>query len=1511
MGRDRQSRPRRRESPESRGRRVRRNRDRDRQRSSRRSPRRTPPLRVVGSPRRGGYQTTDADRLERLETLVERLVRRESESVTENSNTGQCVRMTIKADCIPQFSPGDPNLTSTKWLDKIEQLAQINRWDDSVKIYHMQSRLKGLARTWYEHLTTYAYTWEEWKRLIIRTFPDHRDFSATLKALVARVRKPGESMTQYYFAKMDLLQACNIGGKEAVSCLIDGIGDRTVQSSAKAGRYENPEVLYQEFLSTITDNELQNPEKYPRLSFDKRRLGRRESPKRFKPNPKRDDNLHLHKDRMCYNCREVGHVSTQCPKPRNECTRCKLLGHDEKNCKKKINRSEMQVKLIDSQTGSNSCYFVDCLVNGKPSRAYVDNGCSVVTIRESDAIQLGLPLTKSTKTLRGYGGGFVPVLGETKANLTVDLVEAEVDMLIVDDSTQIVPVLVGQAFLNQANVTVLIKNGELRLFDSALAALPEVEDLPPKKILLWSQKAVVIPPRTVSYVEVGSDETIEWDEVYVDTEMRSRPGNEHDIPACITTTKNGVIAVRNMSPEELAIPKATLMARGQPCRLETSANEVSDVLSLACTYELFTADDIAPLIDAEIPEEYRQRLLNLLNEHRDCFSQSTRELGKTDVVKMQITLTDDKPVTYKPYRLSFLEREVVRDIVQDLLDNGIIQESTSPYSSPILLVKKKTGEYRMCVDFRALNSKTRKDQYPIPRVDDYLDRIQGSKFFTTLDLASGYHQIAMSTESVPKTAFITPDGHYEYLRMPFGLVNAPAVFQRTINSILGNERFTSAMAYLDDILLPSKDIESGLKLLAAILKLFRKAGMTFRLSKCNFLRKTIEYLGHELSGNGIQPGKTKTRAVNEYPRPMDKHQVRQFVGLTSYFRKFVKGFAALAKPLTKLTKLNAPFEWGAEQEEAFQKLKGILVQRPVLALYNREAETELHTDACKNGIGGILLQRQDDSSLKPVCYYSRQTTDAERRYHSYEQETLAVVESVRQFRVYLLGIRFKIVTDCNALRTTWIKRDLVPRIGRWWLAVQEFDFTVEYRPGHQMVHADALSRNALSSTDDKDAEENTVFHVGVNEDDWILAAQMKDDTCKQIREILLKEATNAEEREIHKEYTLQHGRVFKKTPNGKRWMVPKTARMHIVFYHHDNMGHFGLEKTLELIRSKYWFSQMRKYTKRYIECCLACLYNKETTGKRPGYLHPIEKYDVPLHTLHLDHLGPFVQSTTKNAYIIIAVDGFTKFLFAKAVRTTRVGPVLVFLDGIFDVFGVPKRLICDRGSCFTSQRFAEYCRQLGIRVTFNATATPRANGQAERYNRTILAALSSSSDDERTWDKRLKQVRWGINTTKNKTTGKTPYELMMGYQPRQINDAFLSNEVCDNRRNESLTETREVVAARIREQQAAQKERYDEKRKSVPKYEQGQLVLVRKIVASNDGRSRKLLQKFSGPYEIVKILDNDRVVVRDLPGATRSQKPYEGIVAYDKLKLYETAVESEDELTYDDDTTTDGASKDE
>lgn len=708
----------------------------------------------------------------------------------------------------------------------------------------------------------------------------------------------------------------------------------------------------------------------------------------------------------------------------------------------------------------------------------------------------------------------------------------------------------------------------------------------------------------------------------------------------------GIITINNISKLPIPFSKGHCVARG--ILLGQSQTEV-------------------PVIRDALPTGIKYKLEKVLQTYKQCFATNNVQLGNTEV-EMKIELTSTQPIVYRPYRLSYEERKIVRQIIDDLLRNDIIEPTTSPYASPVLLVKKKTGDMRMCVDYRKLNAVTVKDKYPLPRMEDQLDRLSGSDCFTTLDLKSGYHQLKIAKDSRPLTAFITPDGHYQFKRVPFGLTNAPSVFQRAMNDILGNIRFTYALVYLDDVLIISKGHEEGLRRLENVLKIFRHAGLTLNRDKCSFLQSQVEYLGAIISDGVLRPSPRKVEAIINFPDLQNVHDVRRFLGLASYFRKFIPQFALKAKPLTKLTKANNVWEWNSEQQAAFKLLKQELSSEPLLALYDPGYETQLHTDASKIGLSGVLLQKQPDNSWKPVAYMSQQTTDCESRYHSYELETLAVVMSVRKFRTYLYGKHFTILTDCNAMRLTWTKRDLSPRVGRWWLELQEYDFDVQYRPGTQMKHVDALSRQPLP-----------LQINSIKETDWLECVQAQDDDCVLLREQI-------ENGEADSAYQLYDNKICKIINNKRKILIPKEVRWRIVKLYHDDNGHPGLNKTLEAIQTKYWFTNMKDFITKYVKYCVSCLCVKKPTGKRKGYLHPIPKIEKPFHTLHVDHVGPFCRTDRGNTYMFVTVDAFTKYTWIEAVPDTSVKHVTKCLINFIKFVGYPERIISDRVSVLRAAR---------------------------------------------------------------------------------------------------------------------------------------------------------------------------------------------------------------------------------
>lgn len=429
---------------------------------------------------------------------------------------------------------------------------------------------------------------------------------------------------------------------------------------------------------------------------------------------------------------------------------------------------------------------------------------------------------------------------------------------------------------------------------------------------------------------------------------------------------------------------------------------------------------------------------------------------------MELMLTSDKPFACAPRRLSYDEKNRLRCILDGLIDKGVIKESTSEYAFPIVLTRKKNGEIRMCVDFRTLNKQTTRDNFPLPLIEDQLDMLAGKKYFTTLDLRDGFYHIKIHENSVKYTSFVTPLGQYEFLKMPFGLKGAPLKFQRYVTQIFKDLINAGEVSvYLNDFLIMTQTIEHHFQVLKEVFKLLVANRLELRLDKCRFLETKLDYLGYTITDEGIRPTNRGLEAVQRFPTPRNVRDVQSFLGLCSYFRKFVEGFSIVAKPLYDLIKKDSEFRFEDEERETFNKLKERLIDAPILSIYFPRDETELHCDASAAGFGAILLQRKADRKLHPVFYFSKRTTEVESRYHSFELETLAIIYALRRFRTYLLGLKFKIITDCQALSLTLNKKETNPRIARWVLEMQNYDYSLEHRAGSRMLHVDALSRQVF------------------------------------------------------------------------------------------------------------------------------------------------------------------------------------------------------------------------------------------------------------------------------------------------------------------------------------------------------------------------------------------------------------------------------------------------------------------
>jgi hypothetical protein len=478
--------------------------------------------------------------------------------------------------------------------------------------------------------------------------------------------------------------------------------------------------------------------------------------------------------------------------------------------------------------------------------------------------------------------------------------------------------------------------------------------------------------------------------------------------------------------------------------------------------------------------EQQEKFNRLIERNQDIFVKGKYEVGRTNVTKHGIDVGETKPIKQRARKLSQKEREIEREHIEDMLKKGIIRKSKSPWSSPVVFVPKKGGEIRFCVDYRKLNDVTKKDNHPLPKIDEMLDKFEGSKWFTSIDLASAYWQVEMEEKDIEKTAFITSEGLYENLVMPFGLCNAPATFQRLMHEVLGNLIYTKAPVYLDDIIIHSKTFEQHLQDIEEVFGKLRDARLKSKEGKCEFCAEEIKFLGHVIGKEGRKVDPDKIEKVKNYPRPENISQLRGFLGLASYYRKFIRDFSEKAKPLTELLEgtrrgkkkgkmekerikeiKNEEFikQWGERQEKSFKLMKKALTETPVLIHPDFRKDFTLYTDASGFALGAVLEQIGEDGNSHPVAYGSKTLSKAERNYSTTELECYAVVWGIEKFHHYLYGRKFKVITDHQAL--IWLRKNensCKGRRARWVLRLQVYDFDIIYKEGRKHKNADALSR---------------------------------------------------------------------------------------------------------------------------------------------------------------------------------------------------------------------------------------------------------------------------------------------------------------------------------------------------------------------------------------------------------------------------------------------------------------------
>ena len=906
------------------------------------------------------------------------------------------------------------------------------------------------------------------------------------------------------------------------------------------------------------------------------------------------------------------------------------------------------------------------------------------------------------------------------------------------------------------------------------------------------------------------------------------------------------------------------------------------------------------LSESQLNDAQKAQVVSLINEYRDVFVGSDGVIGRTDYIQHHIrTDPATQPIASKPYRVNYKNREVIEEQVNEMLEKNIIQPSASPWSAPVVLVPKPDGSLRFCVDYRKLNNVTVVENFPLPDIRQSLEIFgqKGAKIFSCLDLKCAYWQVELCPESAEKTAFITPDGLWQFRVLPFGLSGAPMTFSRLMAEVLSGLLWKKCLVYLDDIILFSKDFPEHLEILREVFERLRKAGLKLAPNKCYIGRTKVKYLGHYISADGIEVDPKKVQAVKTYPVPKNVTEVRAFLGLAGYYRRFCKDFANIARPLHHLTKQDVPFHWGTEQQVAFDTLKDLLTKAPILAYPHPDKRYILYTDASHKAVGYVLSQNQDGLE-RVISYGGKSLSPAEQNYPITELEFLAVVYAVKDNDCYLRGSPFTVVTDHASLKGYINQSQPKGRMARWIMSLQEHDFDIKHRAGRVHNNADACSRrdypeigvgldpnrplfygkHEVSDVANEDTNwEGSVTLVTQEERAKFGTMQKQDPLIRNLYAyhagVLDDSKVEASVFRSRDEYVMLDGVLYHfwikagKGPPSERTItqvvVPREYRTKILEQYHDSPlgGHRQFASTYSSIREKYYWPEMAKDTKNWVASCTNCTKADKSKQRRNA---PLQKVKVagPFLQLHCDILGPFPEGEGGYKYVLTMVDQFTRWVELIPLKTqTAMAVANAVYEEWITRYGTPAVLVSDRGTNFLSSLLSYLCKMLGVDRITTSSFNPKSNGVNECRNKIIVDTLRRLvQDNPHSWPQYVATTASVLRTTRCGTLGMSPYELVFGRQPVMAIDlevpvyANVAKTVMEQirvlkRKAEYLEEVARQTDAEMKEKY---KEQFDRKANNEDYMIGDKCWVYTPSSAQKLKAGKKLVSCWVGPYRVIK-----------------------------------------------------------
>jgi len=874
-----------------------------------------------------------------------------------------------------------------------------------------------------------------------------------------------------------------------------------------------------------------------------------------------------------------------------------------------------------------------------------------------------------------------------------------------------------------------------------------------------------------------------------------------------------------------------------------------------------------------LPDSWQSQFRQLFRTYDDVLSKTAEDVGKCPVIPQSIKLADDKAVaSTPPYRLPENLKPIVHDYVDRLLKADVIRKSTSPFSSPLMLVKKPHAkpeepaidQYRVVNDFRKLNKMTIKDSYPMRNIYELIDDVASAKFLTVLDLKNSFWAQQLTEESKPYTAFPVPGrGQFEYNRSAQGLVNSSNTFQRMVDFIMQDMPFVRC--YIDDIVIYSKTIEEHHKHVQQVLEKLEKYNLKISPKKIQVANGSITYLGYDITpGKAIQPGKIKCQKIAEWNAPRNVEEIRQFLGLCSFFRRTIENYATIAAPLNKLTRKEANFTEGQLPDDALQAYKDLrqkLCARPCLKPVDFALPFFLTTDASTEGLGAVLSQIHEGIE-HPVAYASRLLTPPERKYAPFHLEHLAMVFGCKHFAPYLKGKEFTIRTDHKPL--TAITSTQTNNLTRLKAELDDFmPFKVVYINGKQQM-ADMLSRPGRQTAATAVTDLSTENIRQLQKDDYLgkaLAIKLKynslPDRNKELRDLTVKWVPNAE--------ISEEGLVKIRYLGNLLTYAPESIRHNILtaFHDHPTAGHFGVIKTKAQILTSWWWPDLTKDVETHIKDCQVCQQTNQAHSKKPAPLGRLPPVSRTFERVHIDLLQ-LPTTLEGNKYALVMVDAFSKWTEVRPLRNKSMDEVAnQIIQGWITRYGPPRQFHSDNGTEFTNKILKAITGRLGITHSFSTPLHPQSNGQVERVNKDIINYLTKYFKGNNEWEDQITLFSWAHNSTATASTGLPPYTIVFGVSPRlpfvpQEKSTTYSDDYFSlfNRRLSIITD----YVTHMQKLATERGEKTFNKGATDTTFDLGSRVYLTSIGGAN--RPQKLKFKFEGPYLITKILGNDMYEVK-------------------------------------------------